>query len=141
MPYDKPHVDFDEFDLTAGWEAPPGYPHGITRKILASDIDETKKSGSRTHLLRFDPGVFTTAPFVHGYWEEVFLLEGDLTVGSDEIGSGGEAFTAPSYACRPPGTAHGPFKSQLGCLLLEFHYFVEGTRSVGPPPGPATVSN
>ena len=33
---DKPHVDFDEFDLTAGWEAPPGYPHGITRKILAN---------------------------------------------------------------------------------------------------------
>jgi hypothetical protein len=107
MPYDKPHVDFDEFDLTAGWEAPPGYPHGITRKILASDIDETKKSGSRTHLLRFDPGVFTTAPFVHDYWEEVFLLEGDLTVGSDEIASGGEAFTAPSYACRPPSCCAG----------------------------------
>jgi hypothetical protein len=124
--YGKPHVDFNEFDLAAGWETPSGYPRGITRKILASDIDETKKAGSRTQLLRFGKGVFTTEPFVHEYMEEVFLIEGDLSVGSDEAGTHGDGtFTAPAYASRPPGTVHGPFKSQLGCLLLEFHYFVE----------------
>ena len=36
-------------------------------------------SGRR--LLRFAPGVFTTEPFVHEYWEEVYLIDGDLTVG------------------------------------------------------------
>ncbi|GAI94861.1 unnamed protein product, partial [marine sediment metagenome] len=24
-----------------------------------------------------------------------------------------------TYACRPPHTPHGPFKSNTGCLLLE----------------------
>lgn len=140
MLYEKPHVEFDEFDLTAGWETPAGYPRGITRKVLAIDIDETKKTGSRTQLLRFDKGVFTTEPFVHDYMEEVFLIEGDLTVGSDKSGAGGGTFTAPSYASRPPGTVHGPFRSRLGCLLLEFHYFV-GTRGASPPTWPATVGN
>ena len=30
-----------------------------------------------------------------------------------------------SYACRPPGIYHGPFKSVQGCLLLEIHYYDE----------------
>jgi hypothetical protein len=46
--------------------------------------------GSRTRLVRFDPGVYTTAPFVHDHWEEVYLLKGDLTVGSDDSGRVGE---------------------------------------------------
>jgi len=28
-----------------------------------------------------------------------------------------------TYACRPPGAHHGPFKSINGCMLLEMHYF------------------
>src|ERR1700712_1452023 len=72
-----------------------------------------------SRLLRFQPGVFTTAPFVHDYWEEVYLLQGDLTVGNDEEGRGGESFAPGTYACRPPGAVHGPFKSEAGCLLLE----------------------
>jgi hypothetical protein len=74
-------------------------------------------------LLRFAPGVFTTAPFVHEYWEEVYLVSGDLTIGVDAEGEGGESFSPHTYACRPPGAAHGPFKSEGGCLLLEIHYF------------------
>jgi hypothetical protein len=73
--------------------------------------------------LRFAPGVFTTAPFVHEYWEEVYLISGDLTVGNDAEGGGGENFTPGTYACRPPGAAHGPFKSNGGCLLYEIHYY------------------
>jgi hypothetical protein len=75
--------------------------------------------------LRFQPGVYTTAPFVHDYWEEVFLVEGDLTVGNDDAGNGGENFHAGTYACRPPGAVHGPFKSNGGCLLLESHSYEE----------------
>jgi ChrR-like protein with cupin domain len=106
-----------------GWETPPGYPDGIKQKILAADIDETNKTGSRSRLLRFDPGAYSTEPFVHDHWEEVYLVSGDLTVGNDAKGNGGEAFSAPTYACRPPGVYHGPFKSEGGCVLYETHYY------------------
>ena len=125
MPFNKPHMEFVELDMGSGWETPPGYPSGIKQKILASDIDEGKKTGSRTRLLRFDPGVFTTAPFVHDHWEEVYLVNGDLIVGNDDKGKGGEPFKSPTYACRPPGVYHGPFKSTGGCLLYEIHYYDE----------------
>jgi hypothetical protein len=105
----KLHLEFHRLDMSSGWETPPGYPSGIKQKILASDLDETKKMGSRSRLLRFDPGVATTAPFVHDHWEEVYLMSGDLVVGSDAQGKGGEAFQSNTYACRPPGPVHGPF--------------------------------
>jgi hypothetical protein len=92
MPFNKPHLEFVELDMGTGWETPAGYPSGIKQKILASDIDEAKQTGSRTRLLRFEPGVFTTAPFVHDHWEEVYLVNGDLTVGNDDKGEGGEPF-------------------------------------------------
>jgi hypothetical protein len=78
--------------------------------------------------LRFDPGTFTTAPFVHDHWEEVYLLSGDLIVGNDALGKGGESFLSPTYACRPPGVHHGPFKSKDGCLLFEIHYYDESKK-------------
>jgi hypothetical protein len=119
----KQHDEFYAVDLDSGWETPAGYPEGIKQKILAGALDEEARRGTRTRLLRFDPGVFTTAPFVHEYWEEVYLVSGDLTVGNDERGEGGESFQPHTYACRPPGAAHGPFKSHGGCLLLEIHYY------------------
>ncbi len=65
----------------------------------------------------------TTQPFVHDYWEEVFLVAGDLTVGNDANGRGGTRFEPFTYACRPPGAQHGPFRSDRGCLLYEIHYY------------------
>jgi hypothetical protein len=123
VPVNKEHDEFYAVDLDSGWETPPGYPQGIQQKILAGALDEEQKHGTRTRLLRFEPGVFTTAPFVHEYWEEVYLVSGDLTVGNDADGNGGESFSSHTYACRPPGAFHGPFKSEAGCLLLEIHYF------------------
>lgn len=123
MPVNKLHDEFHTLDLTEGWEVPAGYPTGIKQKILSGALDETNKRGSRTRLLKFDAGTYTTEPFVHDYWEEVFLVSGDLTVGNDEAGNGGTAYLPFTYACRPPGAVHGPFKSENGCLLLEIHYF------------------
>lgn len=123
MPVNKAHDEFYTLDLTKGWETPAGYPKGIEQKIIAGGLDEKGKHGSRTRLLRFAPGVYTTAPFVHDYWEEVFLVEGDLTVGNDANGKGGTAFPRFTYACRPPGALHGPFRSDKGCILLEMHYY------------------
>ena len=54
MPMNKPHLEFTRVDMAAGWATPPGYPAGIKQKILASDLDETRKMGSRTRLLKFD---------------------------------------------------------------------------------------
>jgi len=119
----KPHLEFMTLDMDEGWEVPPGYPEGIKQKVLASDLDEEKKTGSRSRLLRIDPGEFSTEPFVHDHWEEVYLLQGDLIVGNDAKGEGGESFTGPTYACRPPGAYHGPFKSVGGCMLFELHYY------------------
>jgi hypothetical protein len=123
MPISKAHHEFYTLDMHQGWETLPGYPAGIQQKILSGSLNEAQRSGARTRLLRFAAGAFTTKPFVHDYWEEVFLVSGDLTVGNDEAGQGGTAFQPFTYACRPPGAYHGPFKSQGGCLLLEMHYF------------------
>jgi hypothetical protein len=118
---EKEHKEFHAVELSAGWQVPPGYPPGIEQKILAGHLDEANRKGSRTRLLRFLPGVFTTKPFIHEYWEEVYLLSGDLIVGN--MVDNEEKFAPNTYACRPPGVYHGPFKSVTGCLLLEIHYF------------------
>ena len=55
---------------------------------MASFKIEVRLSG----ILRIDPGAYSTVPFVHEYWEEVFLVEGDLVCGSDDKGQGGEQF-------------------------------------------------
>ena len=123
MKIDKEHIEFQALDMNGGWHVPPGYPEGIEQKILAGSLDEEHKQGSRTRLLRFAPGTFTTAPFIHDHWEEVYLIDGDLTVGNDANGDGGESFAPNTYACRPPGVYHGPFKSERGCVLLEIHYY------------------
>ncbi len=80
MGFDKGHQEFHKLDLSEGWHTPPGYPAGIQQKIIAGELDEVRKQGNRTRLLRFQAGTYTTAPFVHEYWEEVFLLSGDLIV-------------------------------------------------------------
>ncbi len=125
MPINKQHLEFHPLDLDGGFETVPGYPPGITQKILTGRLDEDGKAGGRTRLLRFEAGAFTAEPFVHDYWEEVYQLTGDLWVGSDADGKGGERFSPNTYACRPPGAAHGPFRSEGGCVLLEHHYYDE----------------
>jgi hypothetical protein len=134
MPFAKPHREFERLNPAEGWELAPGYPAeaAVYQRILASDINDQAGTGSRTRLLRFEPGAFSTEPFTHRHWEEVYLMKGELIVGNDQHGHGGEAFMAPTYACRPPGVLHGPFKSETGCLLIEFHYYDEGHPYSGP---------
>ena len=124
----KEHKEFHPVEMDGiGWHTPAGYPAGIEQKILAGALDEAGGSGNRTRLLRFAPGARTHVPFVHDYWEEVYLISGDLVVGDGTAGNPETRFTANTYACRPPGVHHGPFRSETGCLLFEVHYF-EYTR-------------
>lgn len=123
MTSDLLHMEFHTLNMNKGWHSPEGYPSGIQQKILAGELNEAEETGRRTRLLRFEPGVFTTKPFVHPYWEEVFLISGDLVVGVDANGEGGDKFTGYTYAIRPPGVFHGPFRSDTGCMLVELHYF------------------
>lgn len=104
-------------DLGGDWSRPAGFPAGLVQKDLAGSLDERSKTGHRTRLVRFDPGADTAAPFLHDYWEEAFVVCGDL---QDRAGN---VFGPGSYVCRPPGTSHGPFTSASGCILLETHYY------------------
>jgi hypothetical protein len=112
-----------ELDMTTGWEAIPG-TNGITQKPLSGNFDEANLKGYRTRCVRVAPGGETDDPFVHTYWEEVFVLEGTLSSKAD-----GSSVTAPAYVIRPPGTPHGPIFSEEGCTLIEFQYFAD--RSIG----------
>lgn len=118
----KEHLEFHQIDLQTGWSTPPGYPPAIEQKILAGALDEVAKAGESDATSPLRSGRPHDRAFVGDYWEEVYLLSGDLTVG-DETNGPAENFSANTYACRPPGVYHGPFRSSAGCLLFEIHYY------------------
>lgn len=119
----KEAVDFSKLEIESGWELAPGAGPGIEMKILSGYLDEDKKFGVRTRLIRFLPGSFNTEVFVHDYWEEVYMIKGSITLGNDEGENKKITTQSPAYACRPPGTNHGPFRSDEGCLFLEIQYY------------------
>jgi len=86
---------------------------GVRQKILSRDAE----TGDLTRLLRFDAGVETTETIAHDFWEEVFILEGELI----DLGKQ-QTFTAGMYACRPPGMIHGPYRVPTGCTTFEIRY-------------------
>lgn len=87
---------------------------GVQEKILSQD----EASGDVTRLVKFDPGVETTETIAHDFWEEVWIVEGELV----DLGKQ-QTFTAGMYACRPPGMVHGPYRIPTGCVTLEFRYY------------------
>jgi len=87
----------------------------ITERILSDDPE----TGVATRILRYEPGADSTPMGIqeHGFWEEVYILEGsftDLTLR--------RTFTAGMYACRPPGMAHGPWRTDEGVVTFEVRY-------------------
>lgn len=80
-------------------------------------IDE--QSGDYTRLTRFKPGTDTSSfgAKSHTYPEEIMILEGKLY---DEAFD--QWLEVGEYASRPPGEIHGPFKTDVGCLVLEMSY-------------------
>lgn len=109
----KPELEFHRPDGV--WAPAGGAVPGIWSQTLAEDPE----TGAYTGLQRYEPGVDTTPLGVrtHDYWEEVYLLEGDLT----DL-TLGQTFTAGMYACRPPGMPHGPWRTERGVTMLEMRY-------------------
>ena len=110
-------------DMEKCWDPVPG-TKGISSKPLSGNFDEANAKGFRTRCIRVEPGGETFQPFEHPYWEEVFILEGELTSKTDAV-----TVSAPAYVLRPPATPHGPLISRTGCTLIEFQYFSD--RTVG----------
>ena len=105
-----------EFHLPEGEWLPAG---GAVPGIWSQTLAEDHSTGAYTGLLRYEPGVDTTptGTRVHDYWEEVYILAGDLR----DLGLG-QTFTAGMYACRPPGMRHGPWRTEQGVTMLEIRY-------------------
>ena len=124
MQVNKPHLEFHRIDMAGGWETPAGYPAGIEQKILAGTLDETSK-GRQPH-----PAAALSARHLHDRAVRPRLLgRGVPSLGRPHRRQRRRKATAArisrpgTYACRPPGAAHGPFKSNGGCLLIESHYY------------------
>jgi hypothetical protein len=94
-----------------------------TAEELTLSIDPL--TGEYTRLTRFLPGTDTSAfgGKKHAYPEEVFIVSGRLY---------DEAFDlwleAGHYASRPPGEVHGPFKTDVGCIVLEVSFPNRGEK-------------
>ena len=87
---------------------------GMVEKILNWD----EEAGVSTRMLKFPPGIETSEVIFHDFWEEVFILEGELHDKSINT-----TFTGGMYACRPPGMPHGPYISPIGCTTFEVRYY------------------
>jgi hypothetical protein len=109
----KPQLEFFDSD-TLAWRAVPDEA-GVSQRVLAEDA----ATGLLTRLVRWDPGVSTSAagPVAHEYFEEVLVLSGSLHDLRLK-----QMFGAGYYACRPPGMLHGPWESAEGCIMLETRY-------------------
>lgn len=77
------------------------------------------QTGEYTRLTRFHPGADTSkfGAKSHAYPEEVFVISGRLY---DE--AFGLWLQAGHYASRPPGEIHGPFLTDVGCVVLEVSF-------------------
>ena len=87
---------------------------GMTEKILNFDPE----AGVSTRMLRFAPGVVTDEVITHDFWEEVYIIQGELH--DKRIN---QTFTGGMSACRPPGMPHGPYTSPVGCTTFEVRYY------------------
>ena len=76
-------------------------------------------TGEYTRLTRFLPGADTKAfgGKAHPYPEEVCIVSGRLHDQSFDFW-----LEAGHYASRPPGELHGPFRTDVGCVVFEVSF-------------------
>ena len=117
----RENVFFHAVDMTGGFESRGDGNETIAVKVLSNDLDTDAKRGHRTRLLRLAPGAVTPEAHAHGYWEEIYIIEGEMTLhdGTD----GEKTVSAGHYAARKPGVMHGPVRSETGCLMIDFCWY------------------
>ncbi|MGV1099141.1 cupin domain-containing protein [Thiovibrio sp. JS02] len=89
---------------------------GVAEELTLS-VDAA--TGEYTRLTRFHPGA-DTALFggrSHEYPEEVLIVSGRLYDAAF-----GMWLEAGHYASRPAGERHGPFRTDIGCVVLELSF-------------------
>jgi Domain of unknown function (DUF4437) len=86
-----------------------GLPKGLQAKMLSRDA----KRGA-VSLLTYLPIGWKHEKGYHNADEEIFLVEGDLTIGDQKL-------TKYSYTFIPAGMAHGPVSTRQGAVLV--HWF------------------
>ena len=97
------------------WTPTKGLEGMVEELTLSIDQD----SGEYTRLTRFLPGA-DTSPFggkAHPYPEEVFIVSGRLHDQAFDLW-----LEAGHYASRPSGEIHGPFRTDVGCVVLEVSF-------------------
>ena len=107
-----PYVFFRHTDTGGDFEPRGDGAPGISIKILGNTLDTLNKRGCQTRLLRLDPGTITPEAHAHDYWEEIYMLEGEMTLTD---GTDGKKTVGPNwYAARKPSVIHGPVSSETG---------------------------
>jgi hypothetical protein len=104
-----------EFFATGGLEWSP-VRAGVSERVLSRDDAD---AAVLTRMVRWAAGLDTTPDGVirHDYFEEVFVLDGDL----DDL-TLDRTFRAGDYAARRPGMPHGPYRTATGCVMLEVRH-------------------
>ena len=89
------------------------------RMLEALTLAEDPVTGDYTRLTRFRAGADTAAfgAKTHDYPEEIFIVSGRLYDAAFD-----RWLEAGDYASRPPGEAHGPFRAEIDCVVLEVSF-------------------
>ncbi len=97
------------------WKPLPGLAEMVEELTLSIDVE----TGEYTRLTRFYPGADTTSfgGKSHDYPEEILIISGRLYDRAFDMW-----LETGHYASRPPGEMHGPFTTDLGCVVLEISF-------------------
>jgi hypothetical protein len=92
---------------------------GLDRIAEELTLSIDNETGEYTRLTRFHPGADTTlfGAKSHSYPEEIFVVSGRLYDKAFDLW-----LESGYYASRPPGEIHGPFKTDIGCVVLEVSF-------------------
>lgn len=92
---------------------------GLERMAEELTLSFDPATGEYTRLTRFLPGADTSAfgGKTHPYPEEVFIVSGRLYDKAFDLW-----LETGHYASRPPGEIHGPFQTDVGCVVLEISF-------------------
>jgi hypothetical protein len=92
---------------------------GLEGMVEELTLSMDPATGEYTRLTRFQPGADTSAfgGKSHDYPEEVFIVSGRLYDQAFDLW-----LEAGHYASRPAGEVHGPFRTEVGCVVLELSF-------------------